>query len=236
MFKEYLLITLYVVTNCLIMVIDLVNVLIENIIKYNYYISYYLITNTLKFIKDNNLLTKENVYIFIIIIYTLFTYYLLFLKKEKKQVIISNTQVQNPEPKKVTTIIDLTDDVDDDVNDNDNDVKTESSYDSDKHEKMVLLTDDEYNQLLFDSTIHIWKKYGRTKWYYKKNEEDIKYIISQSLPERLMISTNLFMEYKGKPIYMVAENIEDDLIDARQLRPSINVIIREIYKIIKNSY
>ena len=101
---------------------------------------------------------------------------------------------------------------------------------------MVLLTDDEYNQLLFDSTIHIWKKYGRTKWYYKKNEEDIKYIISQSLPERLMISTNLFMEYKGKPIYMVAENIEDDLIDARQLRPSINVIIREIYKIIKNSY
>lgn len=99
-----------------------------------------------------------------------------------------------------------------------------------------MITDDEYNQLLFDSAIEIWKNYPNEKWYLKSNEKHIKYIISQNLPVDLKESNELFTKYKGKLLSTIADDIHIDLSIARNNNPHIYKLINGIYKKIKNNY
>jgi hypothetical protein len=112
-----------------------------------------------------------------------------------------------------------------------------------KQQKHLIITDDEYNQLLFDAVIHIWKKYQTqtqndepSQWYHKVNEEDVKYIIGELLPDRLLEQNRLFVEYKGQLITTVPDDIYNELVVARKNRLHISNIIKGVYKKIKNSY
>jgi hypothetical protein len=136
-----------------------------------------------------------------------------------------------------TVVIDLTEEETEEETKEETEEETEEETDDYQYKKK-LISDDDYNQLLFESSIHIWKKYANktSKWYSKTNEADIKYIISQLLPINIKITNDLFMKYKGVLLDRVPYNDYEDVLMARELRPSIYNLINDIYNKIKNSY
>ena len=56
------------------------------------------------------------------------------------------------------------------------------------------------------------------------------------LPEHLKIPNDLFMDYKGILIINIKEDIKNNLIEARKIRPSILYIINDVYNKIKTHY
>jgi hypothetical protein len=223
------------------------------------YISGFIIYCTVKItidiidiIQKYNLFTELNLYLTIIVLLFLTIIYWLYENNGNKE---NNRNTKLPiiiiPPVSNQIIIDLTGEDNDDEKSDEKSDENEQNEDDEKPsdtsdetdvylDKNKVITDDDYNQLLFDSSIHIWKKYSNTKttnkWYFKKNEADVKYIISQLLPIDIKIANDLFIKYKGMSLDKVPPNKYEDVWMARELRPSIYNVINEVYNKIKNSY
>jgi len=183
-------------------------------------------------------ITEKHLYVLVILALNVFVPYAVYHYLFKGSTVATNN------------VIDLTESDNDEEKDEkdekeekeeDNNEQSEESDDEEETndefylmEKGVIHYED-YNQLLFDSAIDIWKT-GDKKWYYKKNEHNIKYIIAQLLPVELKESNELFLQYKGKFITTIPDDIRNELIIARNNNPYIYKLIDRVYKKIKNSY
>jgi ABC-type Zn2+ transport system substrate-binding protein/surface adhesin len=148
----------------------------------------------------------------------------------------------------IPEIIDLTNcDDDDDDDDDDEDYVEEADDeaddveedDEDDEDEIEDIDTNEYNKMLFNSVLYIWKKYDydTKEWYYKKNEQEIKHIIATFLPNRFIELNDLFHEYKGQNIRTIQDiDLKKQLIFAREKRKMIYDIINDIYNNIKCNY
>ena len=100
---------------------------------------------------------------------------------------------------------------------------------------------EKYNKIITNSIIHIWKKFDEEtqkgcRWYDAENEEMVKHIISQFLPDYYLYLNNLLVVYNEVSINSVPVEAIDDLKTAIETQSIIHDCINEIYDRIKNSY
>ena len=64
----------------------------------------------------------------------------------------------------------------------------------------------------------------------------MKNIIKEQLPERLQILNDYFVQYKGKRLASLSQDIKEKVKKARDLHPKIYKIVNDIYDHIKITY
>jgi hypothetical protein len=117
-----------------------------------------------------------------------------------------------------------------------NDIERSTSAD----EMIEYIKTENYNRMLNKSMLHIWKKFANESqkegWHDAENEEIVKHIISQFLPDHYLYMNNLLVEYKEVPIDSIPSEALEHLEIAIPARTIINELIDEIYNEIKNEY